>query len=332
MPLLLLRFSQIDLAAWDACVAASPNRGGLPYAFAWYLQITAGRWDAVVEPDGRGGYRSVLVLPVRRRPWGRQVVQPLFTQQLGLLLTAESQHRDLAEYLVLAVSYPRFYTQLGAAQPWPALPPALGFSLSERRTYHLSLAPLYPALLANYCADYRRRLRRLPGPLVGAPHDEFNSLNEPNPVRETAFAEAIISLFRQHKGAEIGSLKPRHYRLLARLIAGLQRHGHALLLELRAPETGELLSGAVFVRLPEVIIYLFSATSPAGRQAAGPLRLLDHVIQQHAGTPGLVLDFEGSMLPGVARFFANFGAAPVPYAALTSTRPPRLRLLKWMRP
>lgn len=331
MPLLLLRFLEIDFAAWDACVAASASRGGLPYAFSWWLRRTAGRWDAVVEPDGHGGYRSVLPLPGRRRLWGREVGQPLFTQQLGLLLTPKSRHRELAEYLGVALTagrYARFYTQLGAAQPWPELPAALGLAVSTRRTYHLSLAPPYPTLLAGYCADYRRRLRRLPQQPIGAASQEAS-----NQVHEVASAEAIVRLFRQHKGGEIASLKPRHYRLLTRLITELQRRGPARLLELRASETGELLSGAVFVRLPEVIIYLFSATSPAGRQAAGPLRILDHVIQRHAGTPGLVLDFEGSLIPGIARFFANFGAAPVSYAALTSTRQPwPFRLLQWMRP
>lgn len=326
MPLLLLRFSDLNLVAWDACVAASPDRGGLPYAFSWWLAITAGRWDAVVEPDGHGGYRSGLPLPVRRRPWGREVVQPLFTQQLGLLLTPASQHRLLTDYLAVAVPagrYARFYTQLGAAQPWPALPcspqPAFDLTLLERRTYHLSLAPAYPTLLAGYHHSFRRRLRREP---VG-----------PGVVGEGSSIDELIALFRQNKGQEIASLKPRHYHLLRRLILELQRRDAALILELRQPDTGQLLASAVFVRQPGVLIYLLSATSAAGRQAAGPLRQFDHLIRQHAGTAGLVLDFEGSMLPGVARFFANFGAAPVPYAALTSTRQPwPFRLLSWMRP
>ena len=322
MPLLLLRFADIDLPAWDACVAASPGRGGLPYAFSWWLRLTAGRWDAVVEPDGRGGYASVLPLPVRRRPWGREVVQPLFTQQLGLLLTAGSQHRELTEYLTLALTrgeYVRFYTQLGAAQSWPALPPALEITVSERRNYMLSLAPPYPALLAGYHASFRRRLRRQP---VG-----------PGAVREGQSVSALITLFRQNKGREIPSLRPRHYRRLTRLLTAVQARGELLILELHEPETNALLTSAVFVRQPAALIYLLSATTAAGKAAAGPLRIFDHLIQQHAGTPGLVLDFEGSLLPGVARFFANFGAAPVPYAALTSLRQPwPLRLLQWMRP
>ena len=317
MPLLLLRFSEINLTAWDACVQASPSRGGLPYAFSWWLQLTAGRWDAVVEPDGRGGYASVLPLPVRRRPWGPEVVQPLYTQQLGLLLTADSQ--VLGQLPVLAARYARFYTQLGAAQPWPALPPELAVRVQERRNYVLSLAPPYPTLLAGYHASFRRRLRRQP---LG-----------PGQVQAGQSVAALIDLFRQNKGREIPSLKPRHYRRLARLLTAVQERGELLLLELREPETDELLTSAVFVRQPGVLVYLLSATSAAGRAAAGPLRIFDFLIQMHAGTPDLTLDFEGSLLPGVARFFANFGAAPVSYAALTSLRQPwLLRLIQWMRP
>jgi hypothetical protein len=316
----LLRFSAINLPAWDACVAASPSRAGLPYAFSWWLRLTAGRWDAVVEPDEQGNYRSVLPLPVRLRPWGREVVQPLFTQQLGLLLTEASQHRDVAEYLALTAGrYARFYTQLGTGQPGPELLP--GFTVNERRTYHLSLAPSYPTLLAAYSADYRRRLRRLAVE------------SEPDAVCEGTSVATMIALFRQHKGGELTSLRPRHYLLLERLAEEIQRRGQALILELHAPDTGELLAGALFVRQPGVLVYLFSAASPAGRQASGPVRLLDHVIRQHAGTAGLVLDFEGGLIPSIARFFANFGAAPVCYAALTQTRQHwPLRLLKWMRP
>ena len=322
--LLLLRSSDINLAAWDACVAASPDRGGLPYAFSWWLRLAAGRWEGVVEPDGRGGYASVLALPVRRRPWGREVGQPPFTQQLGLLRTAASQHRELADYLDLAAGrYARFYTQLGVAQPWPVLPPELGFAVSSRQNFHLSLAPPYPALLAGYCADYRRRLRR---PAAGPLAD----------VRPASSAQPLIALFRQEQGARIAGLQARHYVVLSQLLAQAQHRGQALILEVRAPATNELLAGAAFVREPSVLIYLFAASTAAGRAAGGPLRLLDYAIRQHAGTAGLVLDFEGGTIPSIARFFANFGAAPVSYAALTSTRPPwpprLLNLHKWMRP
>ena len=153
----LLRFTDLNLARWEACVAASP--GALPYVQAWWLRATAGRWAAVVELGPAGEYRSLLPLPTKWRPWGRVGYQPLFTQQLGLVLTPASQHRELADYLLLAATYCRqLYQQLPPGEVLPALPPI--FKATERLTYHLDLGPAANVLRQGYAADYRRRLRR----------------------------------------------------------------------------------------------------------------------------------------------------------------------------
>ncbi|UYZ61744.1 GNAT family N-acetyltransferase [Hymenobacter weizhouensis] len=316
MPLRLLRHSALTRAAWDACLAAA-RPAALPYAEWWWLQATAGRWDAVVELDeATGAYRSVLPLPVKWRPWGREVYQPPFTQQLGLLTTAASQHRHLPDYLALLPGrYARFYQQLHTAQELTAAPP--GFSLTHRHTYQLSLAAPYAELLAGYTAEFRRRLRhnqKQPEPLV---------------VTEAAGVKELIALFRREKGRAAG-LRERHYGRLRHLVAELQDRQLAWALQVRHPATGQLLAGALFVRHTGGLIYLLAAASAEGKKAHGPQLLLDHVIRHGAGTPGLVLDFEGGMIPSIARFFANFGAAPVPYAALsfTSQRP---WYLQWMR-
>ena len=315
MPLRYLRHAEIDLAAWDACVAAAQQT--VPYAYSWWLEATASYWDAVVEMSGvDDSYCSVLPLPVKWRPWGRQVYQPAFTQQLGLLTTAASQHQELADYLGLAaMRFAKFYTQANVSNG--QFEPPAGFSLAERRTYLLDLSDDYTALLANYASDYRRRLRRnqqQPTPLAATKTDD---------------ATALIRLFRLHKGGEVASLKARHYQQLASLAAALQTRHLALLLEVREPTTNNLLAGALFVKHPRGLIYLFAAASPEGKQAGAPLVLLDEVIRQHAGTPRYILDFEGGMIPSIARFFANFGATPAPYAALSkNTRQPWYLLWK----
>ncbi|WBA40659.1 GNAT family N-acetyltransferase [Hymenobacter canadensis] len=314
VPLLLLRHPQLDLSAWDACVARATQQ--VPYAQSGWLAATAGRWDAVVETSPQGHYVSVLPLPALRRPWGRVLYQPAFTQQLGLLTTADSRHRELLDYLpLLRGHYAQGYLQLHTGQELASEPP--GFQLTERRTYHLPLAPDYATLLTGYTADYRRRLRlngQQSGPLSVVPLPDITEM---------------LALFRQHSG-EAAGLKPKHYQQLQALYACLQPLGQALPLQVRHPETGELLAAALFVRYREQLVYLFAAASPAGKKAGAPLLLLDYVIRQHAGTPGLLLDFEGGMIPSIARFFANFGATPVPYAALsfTSQRP---WYLQWMR-
>ena len=313
MPLRLLRHHQLDLLAWDACVAQA--RQAVPYAQSWWLAATAGRWDAVVEIGKRDEYVSVLPLPVKRRPWGREVHQPPFTQQLGLLTTAASHHLNLLDYLpLLPGRYTRLYTQLHTKQELVSAPP--GFKLAERCTYQLSLAPAYSQLFSGYTAEFRRRLRK--------------NQSQPRPltVTETQDVQDIVTLFQQEKGKST-SLRRRHYQQLTKLVAALQSRRLAYILEVRHPATNTLLAGALFVRYAEGYIYLFAGASAEGKKAHGPQLLLNHVIQQHAGSPGQVLDFEGGMIPSIARFFANFGAVPVPYAVLSFTQRPWY--LQWMR-
>ncbi len=288
----------------------------VPYACSWWLQATTGRWEASVEVEaGTGRYLSVLPLPTKWRLRGREVYQPAFTQQLGLLTLPESQFSDVLLHLrQLPKRYAHFYTQLNDQTPLPsALLPLTG---QTRTTYHLPLHPEYAALHAGYTADYRRRLR------------QNNELPLPLTVSPASSVDEMLVLFKQYTG-EVAGLKNRHYQQLRALFAALQHHNQALPLEVRAPETGELLAAALFVRFRTRLIYLFAAASPAGKKVAAPLLLLDYVIQRHAGTPSLVLDFEGGMIKSIARFFANFGATPVPYAALSFTQRPWY--LQWIR-
>lgn len=312
----LLHFSDIDLAHWDACVAASP--GALPYAYAWWLQATAGRWSAVVELGPAGTYRSLLPLPLKWRPWGWVGFQPLFTQQLGLILTPESQERKLADYLaIVEKKCAQFYQQLPTtALPLP--PISSSFRAAERLTYHLDLGPTYPQLYQAYLAACRRRVRK------------NEALPTPLHVEEGAELDELIQLFLTYRGPEHTGLHKRHYARLHRLYAALQARSMAELRYVRHPATGELLAGALFVRHAGGLIYLFAAASPAGRDASAPILVLDDALRRHAGRPGQVFDFEGGSIPTIGRFFANFGAWPVPYPTLTLTTNPWF--LRWMRP
>jgi hypothetical protein len=314
VPPRLLRYSELDLAAWDACVAAAQEV--VPYAQSWWLRATAGRWEASVEIEqGTGQYLSVLPLPTKWRLSGSEVYQPAFTQQLGLLTLPDSKYSTVQLHLRhLPNRYARCYTQLNDQMHLPSL--ELPFTCQTRITYHLSLHPIYAVVHAGYAADYRRRLRlnqELPVPLT---------------VANAFGVEEMLTLFRQHSG-EAAGLKSRHYQQLLALYAALQQHGQALPLEVRAPETGELLAAALFIRFRTRLVYLFAAASPAGKKVGAPLLVLDYIIQRHAGTPDLVLDFEGGMIKSIARFFANFGATPVPYAALSFTQRPWY--LQWIR-
>ncbi len=48
-------------------------------------------------------------------------------------------------------------------------------------------------------------------------------------------------------------------------------------------------------------------------------KIVDGFIKEHAGS-NLFLDFEGSNIPNVARFFAGFGATPEVYQGVSFNR------------
>jgi len=60
-----LKHTEINYAAWDACVKQSPN--ALLYAYSWFLDMAADQWDALVY----GNYDAVMPLPWRKK-WGIQ--------------------------------------------------------------------------------------------------------------------------------------------------------------------------------------------------------------------------------------------------------------------
>lgn len=77
-------------------------------------------------------------------------------------------------------------------------------------------------------------------------------------------------------------------------------------------EQGNLQAGAVFLFFQSKIIYLFGASSDAGKNTGAMALLFDLFIQEKSGQ-NLVLDFEGSNIESLARFYKGFGGKEAYY-------------------
>ena len=71
-----------------------------------------------------------------------------------------------------------------------------------------------------------------------------------------------------------------------------------------------------------------AASNEKGKELRGMYFLIDTFLQKNAGK-GILLDFEGSMLEGVARFYEGFGASQETYYQLKFNRLPKP--LKWLK-
>ena len=295
---------QINFAAWDECVAASEQR--IIYAFSWYLNSVCRQWDAIVE-EQEGVYHSVFPLPLQQRFGQLYCQQPFFTQQLGLFTTTASKVKEVAPYLQLVPDkYNHVHLQLNTRNSVSGAELPAGYKQQERVTYHLSLQPVYKELLRQYSTNQKRNIKKA--------DKAFLQVIEANNIAR------LISLFRATKGKELQEVKSKHYKLLARLYKELEKQQAAELLEVRNVR-GDVLAAALLVHQPGMTIFLFGASSEAGKQHGAMAFLLDSCIRKYAGS-NRVLDFEGSMVASVAKFYANFGASPVTYVSLIKQNRP----------
>jgi hypothetical protein len=85
----------------------------------------------------------------------------------------------------------------------------------------------------------------------------------------------------------------------------------------------EILAGVVFLLWNNRAYYLVPASSEAGKNHQSMTLAVDLFIQSNANS-NLVLDFEGSSMPGISRFYEGFGAINKKYSVLTKNDLPTL--------
>jgi len=303
---------EIDTSRWDACVAQSANR--LVYGFHFYLDaITGGQWDALVWED----YKAVMPLTWRRK-WGiTYLCQPAFTQQTGIFSPSPIDPETTDAFLKTAAQYYRFseiYLNYGNQHPSPRTHENLIFPLHDS----------YPVLQSRYKKDLQRNLR-----LANATGLTYT----PDLDLDTA-----IEAYRSQYAGRHPAIRPADYTRFHKLCRSLQIAGisasekpadqSSQLILRAAVKDNQLCATALLIRDASRLYLLQSTTPPAGRKLEANHYLVDQLVREFAGA-GLILDFEGSDLPGIAYFYANFGAIRQPYFFYRHNRLPwPWRLLK----
>jgi hypothetical protein len=292
-----LNHHEIDMQKWDNCIHASPN--GLVYAYSWYLNHVAGEWHALVEGD----YDSVFPLPCKKKFGIQYIVQPYWTQQLGLfskhLITPEKTH----EFLRHASGHFRYIDMnMNSLHKTQDL---RQFAVSENRNYQLQLIQTYDNLYGTYSENLKRNLKKANNQLILTEHISH---------------EEIINLFQQNRGKKIRLLTTEAYRKLNSLIYHARSMDAAKILAV-TDATNTLLCGAIFMMVKNRAIMLFSAVNETARSLGAMPWLIDRFIHQHQ-MRDMILDFEGSNDKNLARFYKSFGAVNVPYSRIRMNRLP----------
>ncbi len=288
-----LRHNEIDFKKWDACIEAAVN--SLPYAYAWYLDIVCEEnWDALIADD----YSAVFPIPVKNRIIYKQIYHPYFVQQLGLFYMEQSQHQ-LLNYFIEQI--PAQFRKINLQLNTENLIQSTFLKLKHKLTHHVLLNRAYDEIAAAYNANTKRNLKK-------AQAFGFVETKNITPAQLTEMRRKYLK--DELKGVQDETDFIRLERLMEKSIAIDQGAITGIV-----NNTNEVIAAFFYLKGKHHIIYLNAISSPEGKEKNAMSWLIDHTLQQFAGR-GKIFDFEGSMIPGIARYYKGFGAVEVTYPVL----------------
>jgi hypothetical protein len=265
--------NEFDKRKWDSCVADSQN--GLIYAYAWYLDIVSPNWSALIKED----YKAIFPLPIKKKLGISYISQPLFTQKLGLFSVNDLE--DVKSFLKAIpkkvwIRSLQIHNQLDNAK--------------TKDNFELDISDDVEEVRKKYSQNVKRNLKK------AAQHDLQ--------IKKCESSE-LIQLFKENKGKEVAELNSKAYSTLLELLDKIQQKEKGNCLGVY--KEGKLISAAFFTNCLKKSVFLFSASNKTAKEIGANHFLIDTYIENFK-KDSLILDFEGSMIPSLARFYASFGA------------------------
>ncbi|MDR1938264.1 MAG: GNAT family N-acetyltransferase [Tannerellaceae bacterium] len=275
----------------------------------WWLDVVCGegKWDVLLHEE-KGRIRAAMPLYL---PLPKVVSMPPYTQTMGVWFAAEAgdtkyttalgQRQAICRGFTSELAKYRAFLQnfhYGVTDWLPFY--WAGYCQTTRYTYLLNNIQSPEALWDNMSAHVRRNITKA---------KEKHRLSVRRDVPTEDFLRACSLTFeRQGK-------KTLHIDVLKRLINVCRERGQGDLWG-GYDESGRLHAAAFIVWQESSAWYLAGGADPSLRDSGAHALVLWEAIRAVAAyTPRF--DFEGSMLPGVERFFREFGAIQTPYFTIS---------------
>ncbi len=296
MKIIHLRHKDIDKEKWNKVVEDSAI--GLPYCFTWYLDVVSPNWEALVTDD----YDFIMPLPLKNRYGVKYLYQPQWTQQLGVLAKNGNLNQDITNKFISKIPY-LFYCF------------NLNYTNSHRNMRHkvnltLNLDCDIEKTRIGYNQNTRRNIRK--------------ALNSNLFISEISCNE-IFGFYREVNSDVLGSkLNNLRSIMLESFENGVGR-GYGVW------DNDTLIAALFGIETNQRFIYLNPISSKLGKDKSAMFLLIDNLLEVFSKKK-LIFDFEGSMIPGVAKFYHGFGAEVEQYGELSRMKTEKiLSLLIKMR-
>jgi len=291
----LIKRKRLDIKAYDQTV--SESSGNTLYGSSWYLDALLGNyWGAIVAND----YQWVMPLPYSRNYrffFRKRVMQPMFCQQLGVFGKMDDITNFPVEFLDLFHSSKPYNYQFNSV--CRSFLETNNIAFKERKNYILPLDKDYKQINKAYSTNLIRNLKKAEKLEL-----EFRTATDENSWFD--FLEIKMKQLRLHR-------QKRWTQRMGRVMKSILNLGKGYFAVVSKDET--ILAMAFMIEHKGRLVYLFAVKTPDGGKMGANHFLIDQIIRNEIAE-GRTLDFEGSDVEGVERFFKSFGAVNEPYFSL----------------
>jgi hypothetical protein len=278
-----LQRKEIDTDKWNELINNSFNT--LPYALSWYLDAVAENWGALVLND----FEVVMPLVWLRKMAIKCVYQPYYCQQLGVFsgksLTA-GVHRAFLK--TAAKHFPYIHINLNPTSKIVAEE----FSLTKKKNLLLALDKDYVSIQKKYSASHRRNIVKANKSLLV--------------FSEWVDLKSFQSFYLSNVNRTKENFKSQHEKIFKKLTHSLVAEKQAAIYT-ACNEKGNLLAAVLIVFHNNRLIGIINTSSAAGKKDCASHFLFDQIIKKFSNSD-FILDFEGSSIASIARFYGGFGA------------------------
>lgn len=281
-----LRHKDIDFEKWDNAMNLCTNR--LCYANSWFLNIVSPKWEALVSED----FNYLMPLPVKRKYKIPYIVQPHLAQQLGVFSVFEIDD-EVLEVFIKNIPYYSYEINLNENNKHE--------EVICKKNYILKLNQPYSILSTEFSKNTVRNIAK--------------AKKQKLIIEKNISLEVYLNFYYSIEKEFISSDKSVLQQLL---IEGIEREQVILY---GAFDVNNQLIAAVCIFITEQrLTYLFPVSNNVGKQSSAMFMIINDLIKEHA-EKDILLDFEGSQIEGIARFYKGFGAVNQPYYVLKKFRP-----------
>ncbi len=298
-----IKQTNIDTRKWDNCISKSIN--GMVYAYSWYLNIVCPDWEALVYGD----YETVMPLTQNQKYGVSYLYQPFFTQQLGIF-SYNKIDESLINQFLKAIPKKFKFIEINLNK-YNRLENLKGYTIRENDNYELDLIENYENIFRRYNQNNIRNIRK--------------AINNKVSILKGLMPNDIFELVKNY--GKIPGMKEVHLNMLRQLIAASIRYKSGYLYG-AYNEHNMLVAVGFFVYSNNRACFILSVSSDEGKDLSAMFLLVDEFIKDFSNR-NMILDFEGSNIDSIARFYKGFGANQFRYLSIRANNLPfPLKLLK----